>query len=74
MPESEMVKVCFRVQPATLDAFNELAKGKRGLRELVIGWLGQQPGYEAIARKDLERPDGRRKRPRQGPQELAGAA
>jgi hypothetical protein len=74
MPETNSVKVCFRVQPATLDAFNELAKGKHGLRELMVGWLGQQPGYEEIAARDLARPDGRRNRPRRGPQELAGAA
>jgi hypothetical protein len=52
---------------------HRLAKEKRGLRELVVGWFGEQPGYEEIARRDLSRPDGRRNRPRPGAQELAGA-
>jgi hypothetical protein len=57
------VKICFRCSPEIADALNALAKGRRGLRELIVAWLGeQQPEFAALAKRELQKPDGRRRR------------
>jgi hypothetical protein len=56
------VQVNFRCSRASADTLTELAKQRGGLRELILGWLAEA-GYADVAKQDLARPDGRRRRP-----------